>query len=121
MIAVAVLLTVHALTGRLRGGTVELRRLPERQFDLRIDINRANEIELQHLPGVGPKMAAKIVADRAANGPFATVAELRRVKGIGPKTLEALIPFLVDPPKPIEPPTQKRPKKIDGDIEENLE
>lgn len=55
-----------------------------------IDINSADAALLDTLPGVGPSTAAKIVADRTANGHFATVDELSRVPGIGPKKLDAL-------------------------------
>jgi competence protein ComEA len=55
-----------------------------------INANTATEQKLQLLPGVGPVTAAKIVQERRANGPFRTVDELVRVKGIGEKTLEKL-------------------------------
>lgn len=42
------------------------------------------------LPGVGPALADRIIADREANGAFATVGDLDRVKGIGPRMLERL-------------------------------
>jgi competence protein ComEA len=58
-----------------------------------IDLNRATAEELQQLPGVGPVTSQRIVAARAA-GPFKTVDELRRVSGIGAKTLEKLRPFI---------------------------
>ncbi len=55
-----------------------------------IDLNAADAALLDTLPGVGPSTAAKIVADREANGPFASVDDLGRVTGIGPKKLDAL-------------------------------
>lgn len=55
-----------------------------------VDINTADAATLETLPGVGPSTAAKIVADREANGPFASVDDLQRVAGIGPKKLESL-------------------------------
>lgn len=60
--------------------------------DNRIDINTAGEEELTRLPGIGPAIAAAIVADRAQRGPFASVEELIRVRGIGPAKLSALRP-----------------------------
>jgi competence protein ComEA len=59
----------------------------------KIDVNRAGEAELQRLPRVGPVLAAAIVAARTESR-FATVDDLRRVRGIGPKTLDALRPFV---------------------------
>ncbi len=55
-----------------------------------IDINRATESELTALPGIGPATAGKIVADREANGPFASPQDLMRVSGIGDKKFAAL-------------------------------
>jgi competence protein ComEA len=58
-----------------------------------VDLNRATAAELQKLPGVGLKLAQRILDERA-KAPFAGVDELRRVSGIGPKTLEKLRPFV---------------------------
>lgn len=55
-----------------------------------IDINSADAAALDALPGVGPSTAAKIIAEREANGPFSSVEDLARVSGIGPKKLEQL-------------------------------
>jgi competence protein ComEA len=55
-----------------------------------IDINRADAVELQKLPGIGPATAAKILDFRRTNGPFRTVDQLLDVSGIGPKKLEAM-------------------------------
>ncbi len=58
-----------------------------------VDVNRASVAELQHLPGIGPKRAAAIVAERARQ-PFRNADDLRRVPGIGPKTLARLRPLI---------------------------
>jgi len=58
----------------------------------RLDVNTAGEHELMMLPGVGPSTAARIVADREENGPFAQLDDLARVRGIGPATVEGLRP-----------------------------
>ncbi len=55
-----------------------------------IDLNQATEAQLEDLPGVGPATAAAIVEDRRRHGPFASVDDLARVRGIGPAKLEAL-------------------------------
>jgi competence ComEA-like helix-hairpin-helix protein len=49
-----------------------------------LNVNRASAVELERLPGIGPSLARRIVADREARGPFATVQALDRVPGIGP-------------------------------------
>jgi competence protein ComEA len=58
-----------------------------------INVNEASADELQQLPGVGPTLSARIIQARERR-PFQSVDELRRVKGIGVKTLEALRPFV---------------------------
>lgn len=55
-----------------------------------IDLNTADAAALDALPGIGPSTAAKIVADRDANGSYLSVEDLGRVSGIGPKKLDAL-------------------------------
>ncbi len=54
-----------------------------------LDVNRATLAELQSLKGVGPKLAARIEAERE-RAPFADFADLmRRVKGVGPARVRA--------------------------------
>jgi competence protein ComEA len=59
-----------------------------------VDINSATAPELIALPGIGPAMAARIIAYRTAHGRFGRIEELDRVKGIGPATLKKLQPFI---------------------------
>jgi competence protein ComEA len=72
---------------------VERDRLPAlalRTLRVPIDPNRADEAELRALPGIGPALARRIVESRQSLGPFASVDDLRRVRGIGPHTLARL-------------------------------
>jgi competence protein ComEA len=87
---------------------VERGRLPAlalRTLRVPIDPNRADEAELRALPGIGPALARRIVETRRAQGPFLTVDDLRRVRGIGPQTLARLRGRLEIPrrPAPAEP------------------
>ncbi|HTM23006.1 MAG TPA: helix-hairpin-helix domain-containing protein [Kofleriaceae bacterium] len=59
-----------------------------------ININEASADQLQLLPGIGPARAALIVEERRRRGRFTRLRELRRVKGIGARTLQRLTPML---------------------------
>ena len=56
----------------------------------KVNINTADAATLDTLPGIGASTAAKIVADREANGPFKTIEDLKRVSGIGDKKFSQL-------------------------------
>lgn len=59
----------------------------------KIDINRASRKELESLPGIGPVLAQRIIEYREEH-PFRSVDELLAVKGIGPKLLEKVRPYV---------------------------
>lgn len=65
--------------------------------DERIDPNRASEVELDRLPGVGPSVAHAIVVNRQTHGPFRTLGDLERVPGIGPSTVRRVAPYMTLP------------------------
>ena len=56
-----------------------------------VNVNTATAAQLALLPGVGPKLAASIIAAR----PIADSAALDSVKGIGPRKLAAMSPYVV--------------------------
>ncbi|MDQ1433525.1 MAG: competence protein ComEA [Actinomycetota bacterium] len=55
-----------------------------------LNLNAATAQQLDTLPGVGPATAAAIIKDREAHGPFRSVNDLGRVRGIGDAKLEQL-------------------------------
>ncbi|MDO8527808.1 MAG: helix-hairpin-helix domain-containing protein [Deltaproteobacteria bacterium] len=63
-------------------------------FGFPLSINRLSAEEWEVLPGIGPKMAQKIVAERLLRGPFIDIDSLSRVRGMGPKTLEHIEPMI---------------------------
>jgi competence protein ComEA len=75
----------------VNGGTVTYSAKPVANHP--INVNSATVAELQTLPGIGPKMAQRIISEREKRA-FASIEELRRVSGIGPKTLEKLRPYV---------------------------
>ncbi|HEX7376276.1 MAG TPA: helix-hairpin-helix domain-containing protein [Pirellulales bacterium] len=85
--------------GGVDGRLIEIDRAPRRTARFLVDVNKADWPELAQLPGIGETLAQRIVAARDERGPFLDHAELRRVRGIGPKTLEKIRPFL----RPIPP------------------
>ncbi|MSP59057.1 MAG: helix-hairpin-helix domain-containing protein [Myxococcales bacterium] len=58
-----------------------------------VNLNQADEVALELLPGIGPAKAKQILEHRKAH-PFRKVEDLTRVKGIGRKTLAKLKPYL---------------------------
>jgi competence protein ComEA len=60
----------------------------------RIDLDRADVSEITRLPRVGPGLAQRIVAWRTEHGPFGSLSRLDSVSGVGPKLLDAVLPFV---------------------------
>lgn len=69
-----------------------------------VDVNRAEWPELAQLPGIGRVLAQRIVDRRQQAGPFRRVEDLRQVRGLGPKTLDRIRPYLLplDPAAPAD-------------------
>jgi competence protein ComEA len=79
--------------GRLPGGKSGLG--PKATPGGVIDPNLASQADLETLPGIGPVMAQRIIDYRRSHGPFKTIADLRKVSGIGVKKLEKVRPYVV--------------------------
>jgi competence protein ComEA len=60
----------------------------------KVNLNTASAQQLAELPGVGEKLAARIVEYRQKAGGFKSVQELMNVKGIAEKNLGRIEPFL---------------------------
>ena len=84
--------------GGFRGGLIEIDRAGPLEARFRVDINQAEWPELSQLPEVGETLARRIVDSRTANGPFRDNDDLRRVRGIGPRTMERIKPYLLPMP-----------------------
>jgi competence protein ComEA len=77
---------------------VEVDRLPAGEYQYVIDVNSATWVEWAQFDGIGETLAKRIVADRDSRGPFMSVNEVARVKGIGPKKLAQMRPYLTIEP-----------------------
>jgi competence protein ComEA len=59
-----------------------------------VDLDRAQEWEILALPKIGPTLAHRIMANRDSLGPFGSLDELRRVKGVGDALVDAITPYV---------------------------
>ena len=81
--------------GRIASIPSTERRAPRRLAAVPVDVDRADASELELLPGIGPTLAARTVADRSRNGAFGSLAGLARVKGIGMALSARLAPHVL--------------------------
>ena len=65
-----------------------------------VNLNTATAAEFESLPGIGAKVAARIVEYRIKKGPFRKIEELMNVQGIGEKSFLKLRPQLTVSPRP---------------------
>lgn len=84
--------------GGHRGELIEIDRAEPVEIAFRVDVNQASWPELAQLPDIGEVLARRIVASREADGPFRDHDDLQRVRGIGPKTLAKVKPYLLPMP-----------------------
>jgi competence protein ComEA len=79
----------------------------------RIDLNRASRAELMQVPGVGPQLAERIVAERDGRGRFGRVDDLAGIHGIGEATLNRIRPWVtVEAGEPIGSPSATEPDRL---------
>jgi len=95
VVALLGLLGIHWVRlSRWGSAPVELSSQRPREYYYSLDINSATWIEWTQLDGIGETLARRIIADREERGPFRNPADVSRVKGIGPKLLEKILPYL---------------------------
>ena len=59
-----------------------------------VNINTADQMALEAIPGIGPVTAQAIIAYRTEIGSFSSIEQLLEVSGIGPATLESMRPYV---------------------------
>lgn len=60
----------------------------------KVELNTADRMELEELPGIGPRTAERIIEYRTKNGQFEKIEELMNVRGIGERTFLRLRDFV---------------------------
>jgi len=88
VVGVVIAMAVLVRDGRRDGAVLPAPRVAPPMH--RVDLAQAGPDEIALLPEIGPRLAATIVADRDENGPFESVDDLLRVRGIGPAKLALL-------------------------------
>src|SRR5690242_5453929 len=96
--ALAALAIYWFVQGGWQGRLIEIDREPRRSVQFLVDVNHAEWPELAQLPEIGESLARRIVEVRERRGPYLQHEDLRRVRGIGPKTLERIRPYLLPLP-----------------------
>jgi competence protein ComEA len=86
-----------AANGGLRGDSIEVERQHREPAQFLVDVNSAPWPELSQLPEIGETLARRIVESRERDGPYRSIEDLRRVEGIGPRTLDTIRPYLRPP------------------------
>lgn len=93
LVAIAISIYIQQRRG---SGLIDLEDPHDRNvIEFQVDLNTAEAAELRLLPGVGEKIAQRIIDSRTKEGRFQSVDDLQRVRGIGPKTLERIKPYLL--------------------------
>jgi competence protein ComEA len=88
------------MRGGMRGELIEIEAdVPETpgaplKAAYTVDLNTADWPEFEPLPNVGERLARRIVESREIDGPFESVDDLGRIRGVGKKTIERLRPYL---------------------------
>jgi competence protein ComEA len=94
-IGLAAMIGTWVYQGGLRGRLIDVDKAERKELRFQLDINGADWPEWTLLPGVGEALARRIVMEREASGPYPRHEALLRVRGIGPRILERMRPYLL--------------------------
>jgi hypothetical protein len=103
----------EVICGLRAGVGPPVRGAPRLLFGMPLDLNRARSIALESLPGIGPRRAAAIVGERCRRR-FEDLADLVRVPGIGPLTVQRLQGWAVARAQPDCPVSSLDPRQGGG-------
>ena len=105
LVALAALLASEAQAQATRTKTVDQAAAKPA---VQVNLNTATVADLQELPGVGAKVAARIVEYRQKQGPFKRIEELMNIQGIGEKSFLKLRPQITVGGKTEMPPPPEK-------------
>lgn len=81
---------MHVHIPRLGEQATPIQLPASRRGSLLVNINTADALELESLPGIGPALAQRVVEYRSTHGPFPQIEAITDVPGIGPATFEGM-------------------------------
>lgn len=84
-LAVAFLVSAHPATAAAQQTASRASAAKKNASTAVVNINTAGATDLEQLPGIGAKTAARIIEYRQKNGPFKKAEELMNVRGVGEK------------------------------------
>jgi competence protein ComEA len=105
LVALATLLASPAQAQTARTKTVDQAAAKP---TVQVNLNTATVADLQELPGVGAKVAARIIEYRQKQGPFKRIEELMNIQGIGEKSFLKLRPQITVGGKTEAPPPAQK-------------
>ncbi|MDR1492583.1 MAG: helix-hairpin-helix domain-containing protein [Planctomycetaceae bacterium] len=88
------LLISTAINGFFTGTTNSIQQISSRELKYRVNLNEASESELRQIPGIGETLAGRIIEYREKTSPFESVADLKKIQGIGKKKYLDAEPFV---------------------------
>lgn len=59
-----------------------------------VDLDTADSVAIERLPGIGPALAGRILLNRREFGAFGSLAALQQVRGVGPALARRLGPHV---------------------------
>jgi competence protein ComEA len=98
-VALAIIVASWIYRGGLDGRVIDIETAAPVAVTFQLDINNADWPEWTLLPGIGETLAKRIVQNRDERGRFRSHADLLRVSGVGPRTMERMRPYLLPLPE----------------------